>query len=65
MNGLLLWLGRAAGLAGLLLCFAAGALRISGQYWIGGFQAITLLQAGVASMVAGCFLLLWALTTNR
>ena len=64
MNVLLLWLGRAAGLAGLLLCFVAGILRVSGQYWIGGFQAITLLQAGVAAMVAGCFLLLWALTTN-
>ena len=65
MNVLLLWLGRAAGLTGLLLCFVAGTLRVSGQYWIGGFQAITLLQAGVAAMVAGCFLLLWALTTNR
>lgn len=61
-NELLMWLGRAAGWGGLLLCLGAGALRLTGQYWLAGFQVITLLQAGMAAMIAGCFFLLTALT---
>lgn len=60
MDGLLLWSGRAAGLAGLLLCLAAIGGRVAGKYWIGGFQVGTLLQAGIAAMVFGalCFVAL-------
>jgi hypothetical protein len=58
---LLIWTGRLAGLAGVVLCVIAGAVRLSGAYWVGGFEAITLLQAGVAGMVLGCLCLLMVL----
>ena len=61
MNSLMLMLGRLAGLGGLLLCIASFGLRLTGKYFLGGFQLGTLLQGGIAIMVAGCFCLLWAL----
>ena len=68
MNDLLLWLGRIAGAAGLAVCAAAALMRISGAYWIGGFQVGTLLIAGTALLIAGCFflrLLVTRSTSNR
>lgn len=58
MNVLLLWLGRAAGLGGGLLCLVALAVRATGRFWLAGFQLGTLLQAGTAAMAfaALCFL---------
>ncbi|MDP2171383.1 MAG: hypothetical protein Q8J96_13265 [Rhodocyclaceae bacterium] len=61
MNSLL-WLGRIAGAGGALLCFVSIAFRLLGEYWISGFQIGTLLQAGIAAMVFGCFCLLAMLT---
>jgi hypothetical protein len=61
MQTLLIWTGRLAGLAGVVLCVIAGAARLSGTYWLGGFQTTTLLQVGVAGMVLGCLCLLMAL----
>ena len=58
MDGLLLLLGRVAGVAGLVLCVVAGFFRVSGAYYLGGFQLATLLQAGVGALVVGCFFLL-------
>lgn len=63
MNPLMLAAGRVAGLLGLVLCAAAVIGRLAGHRWIGGFELVTLLFAGTAIMVAGCFLLLWAMTT--
>ena len=62
MNDLLLWTGRMLGVGGVLLCAVAAAVRISGQYWLGGFQVGTLLQVGTATMIAGCLCLLVMLT---
>ena len=61
METLLIWTGRLAGLAGVVVCVIAGAARLSGAYWLGGFQATTLLQVGVAGMVLGCLCLLMVL----
>jgi hypothetical protein len=61
MEALLVWTGRLTGLAGLALCLLAGVSRVSGAYWLGPFQAATLLQVGVAGMVLGCLCLLMAL----
>ena len=61
MENLLIWTGRMVGLAGVVLCLIAGAARLSGTYWLGGFQATTLLQVGVAGMVLGCLCLLMVL----
>ena len=54
MTVLLLWIARAAGLAGALLTVVAGVARVGGVYQIGSFQVVTLLQAGTAGMVLGC-----------
>ncbi|MEO5765837.1 MAG: hypothetical protein ABIR52_11050 [Casimicrobiaceae bacterium] len=58
MNDLLLWLGRLTGVIGLAVCVGAVALRLTGAYWLGGFQVGTLLIAGTASLAAGAFFLL-------
>jgi len=39
----------------------AVAGRLSGAYWLGGFQIGTLLQAGMAAMLAACLAYLVAL----
>lgn len=62
MDKLLLWCGRLVGLFGFLLCLVSGAIRASGAFWIGSFQAGTVLQAGIAALVFGCFCLLLSLT---
>lgn len=61
MEILLIRTGRLAGLVGVVLCVIAGAVRLSGTYWLGPFQATTFLQVGVAGMVLGCFCLLLGL----
>lgn len=60
-NGLL-WIGRAAGVLGVLLCVIAGVARLAGAYWLGSFQLGTLLQAGTAGMVVACLCFLVVLT---
>ncbi len=64
MEALLLWIGRLAGLAGVLVCAVAVAVRLSGAYWLAGFQAGTLLLAGMAAMLMGCLSLLMLLTSR-
>jgi hypothetical protein len=61
METLLIAIGRLAGLAGAVMCVVAGVARLTGAYWLGGFQLATLLQAGVAAMVLGCLCFLQAL----
>jgi hypothetical protein len=61
METLLIWIGRLAGVAGVVLCVIAGATRLLGAYWLGQFQTTTLLQVGIAGMVLGCLCLLMAL----
>jgi hypothetical protein len=58
----LLKLGWLAGAGGALLCLGGVGARLAGAFWIGGFQTGTLLQAGTAAMVFGCFCLLVVLT---
>jgi len=65
MISLLLGVGRVAGVAGALVCLAAIVIRMTGQFWVAGYQTGTLLLAGSAAMIGGCFCLLWALTEQR
>lgn len=65
MDQLMLNGGRVLGLVGLLLAAFAVVSRLMGHYVIGGFQSVTLLMAGMAALLAGCFGLLWALTAQR
>jgi hypothetical protein len=54
MGKLLLWVGRLAGLFGVVLCAAAFVGRLTGTWFLGDFQIGTVLQGGIAAMVLGC-----------
>jgi hypothetical protein len=58
----LLWIGRLTGLLGVIVCLIAVGVRLTGAYWLGGFQIGTLFLAGVAAMTLGCLALLLMLT---
>ncbi len=62
METSLLWIGRLAGALGVLLCLIAIGARLTGAFWIAGFQAGTVLQAGMAAMLLGCLAHLVVLT---
>ncbi len=64
MDDFLLWIGRLAGMVGMLVSAVAGATRSTGAYALGNFQAGTLLLVGMAAMIAGCLCFLTVLT-NR
>ena len=65
MNNLLLWIGRAAGVAGVLLCIVAAAIRLSGAFWVAGMQVTTLLSGGMALMLAACLSYVAAIAERR
>jgi hypothetical protein len=64
MEILLLWVGRLAGLAGVLICGWAVFVRLSGDFFAGGFQVGTLLLAGIAAMLVACVCFLIVLTSR-
>lgn len=51
---LLRWVGRLTAVAGVLLSVIVGLLRLQGHYFLGGFQAGTLLLAGMSLMLIAC-----------
>jgi len=63
--GLLLWLGRIAGVGGALVCAVAVVVRLVGQYAFGGFQVGTLLLVGTAAMTFACLCFLAVLTERQ
>jgi len=65
MEELLRWIGRLAGLGGVLVCVAALVIRMSGTFFAAGFQVGTLLQVGIAAMVLGCLAYLAVLAEQR
>ena len=65
MTSLLTLAGRSAGAIGIVVCAIAGLLRLSGNYWMAGFQVSTLMIAGIAALSTGCFLLLSELVSRR
>lgn len=64
MNALL-FLGRLAGIIGVLVCLVAGVARVAGHYFVAGYSVGTLFLGGIAAMVAGCLCLLWAMAARR
>ena len=54
----LLLAGNIAGFLGIALCVVAGLARLAGYFYVAGMESGTLLQAGTAGVVIGCFLLL-------
>lgn len=59
MNNLVKLAGDLAGFVGMAICLIAGIYRVTGHYHLAGFEAMTVFAAGVALMVAGCFLKLF------
>ena len=59
MNKIINNLGLLVGVVGLLICITAGVARVLGHYYISGFEALTLLNAGVAMMVSACMVKLY------
>ena len=62
MESLLLWMGRVAGIVGLILSGWATFSRVTGAYYAGGFQVGTILLGGITAMLAACLFLLLVLT---
>src|SRR5438477_9360778 len=58
----LVWIGRVSGLLGVLLFIVAGIVRLTGRFFLGGFQVGTLLQVAIAGMILACYCFLLVLT---
>jgi hypothetical protein len=54
MHAVLIWIARLTGIAGLLVMALAAFARLSGDYWMGGFQVGTILQVGMAVTLVAC-----------
>ena len=65
MESLVLWTGRIAGVAGMLLSAWAAIARLRGAFFAGGFQIGTLLLVGMTGMLVACFCLLLVLTQRK
>jgi hypothetical protein len=55
--------GHIAAIAGILICFITGIMRILGQPVVFGFEAITLFIGGIALMVMACLVKLYSRQT--
>ena len=65
MDRLLVLIGRLSGIIGIFVCATAVSTRLLGNYYLAGFAGTTLLQAGIAGVAIGCFMLLAAQTLRR
>ena len=65
MRVLLSVMGSLAGWAGILVCLAAGVLRVGGSFHFAGYELNTIFLAGLALLVAGAFVKLEALAIGR
>lgn len=54
MEKLLDWAGGASAVVGIVFCVASGVTRLSGQYYLGGYDCEDLFVVGTAGMVFGC-----------
>ena len=61
MDSFLLKGGQLAGLFGIVLIVVSVAVRLAGNFALGGFAAGTLMLGGIGAVSVGAFLLLWLL----
>ena len=54
MHSLLLWVGRLAGLVGIVMCAVACLARLQQVWNLGGYSIGSILQAGMAGLLLGC-----------
>ena len=64
MQQLLNLAGSIAGVLGILLCAAAGLARISGLYYVAGFESTTIFTVGTGVMVFACLVKLEVLQSQ-
>jgi len=62
MESLLRWIGRLAGVCGILVSAWAGFARLTGSFFAGGYPVGALLLAGMTGLLVACFCLLLVLT---
>ena len=56
MHKFIVQLGYFSGILSVLVCLIAGLARITGFYYIAGYQSTTVFTAGVGLMVFACLL---------
>ena len=49
-------LSNIAGILGIVLCAAAGLSRLTGQFYVGGYEALTVFNGGVGVMLFSALL---------
>ena len=54
MDNMLEIVGNIAGALGVLVCAVAGIFRLSGSFYVFGYEAQTLFVGGIALMVMAC-----------
>ncbi len=54
MRKLIAVAGNIAGVLGLLVCLVSGGARVLGQFYLLGYEAMTLFVGGIGLMVAAC-----------
>lgn len=59
--GVLKMVSDLVGVLAVLVCLVAGLVRVTGVFYLGGFEVLTLFNAGVALMVFSCLLKLQVL----
>ena len=65
MNKYIELIGNIAAITGILVCLAAGLIRMSGNYFIFGFETQTLFLASIAIMVFACLAKVHLLSVNQ
>ena len=64
MNQLMVFVSRAAGILGALLCLVAGVSRLMGSFYVANVEATTLFMVGTGLMVFACLLKLESISSS-
>ena len=57
--------GNVTAIIGIIICVAAGLVRLSGNYFVFGFETQTLFLGSIAIMVFACLAKLHVLSVNQ
>ena len=65
MNKYIAYAGNIAAVIGIFVCLAVGLIRLSGNYFIFGFETQTLFLGSIAIMVFACLVKVHLLSVNQ
>ena len=65
MHQLLTLTGSIAAISGILVCAISGLARVSGVYYLAGYEATTIFTVGTGLMVFACLVKLELLASRR